>query len=224
MEPNETANAETTPQAAGNPGMVGTGDQKVLPPENLPEENTRESLKGKNKDDLWAMYIEMDVKDGYTNKKKVNVEQIICALLGEEYVPEVPTAPEVTGTTPEEKPKVDPAPPKAQVKEKTQEIPDGIDSEKLMTPGAIATKKAFDAAHKVTFYVPLKNGAKQGSFETVTVNGYRMEIKKGMIVTIPKPVADILTESLNTQLGTGGISLDESMRIDRNDGKLNALV
>jgi hypothetical protein len=52
---------------------------------------------------------------------------------------------------------------------------------------------------KVEVYVPLEIGEslKSNPFVPVTINGYRLNVPKGVRVQVPKPVADIIFESLN---------------------------
>ena len=54
------------------------------------------------------------------------------------------------------------------------------------------TKVILDAAPKVSFLVPRTEGEDPNSEETVQINGYMYTIKKGNMVEIPKPVADLL--------------------------------
>lgn len=47
----------------------------------------------------------------------------------------------------------------------------------------------------VQFMIPLGFGEKRGAFESVILNGYRLNIMKGVMVEIPKQVAEILANS-----------------------------
>lgn len=58
-----------------------------------------------------------------------------------------------------------------------------------LTGDALAMKKALEKEPKVSYYIPLGIGEKKGAYETVTLNGYRLTIKKGVRVEIPKPMA-----------------------------------
>ena len=79
-------------------------------------------------------------------------------------------------------------------------------------------KKALDKQPKVAFLIPLASGEKNGAYETVQINGFRMVIKKGAMVTIPKQVAEILANhyKVNTEAG-------DDIRIDRDDNIRSAL-
>lgn len=64
-------------------------------------------------------------------------------------------------------------------------------------------KKHLDSQPKVQFLVPLATGEKRGAEETVQINGYRMVIKKGTMVTIPQQVAEILADHYRIQMEAG---------------------
>lgn len=54
------------------------------------------------------------------------------------------------------------------------------------------TKYILDHAPKVSFLIPLAESDVANAEETVEINGYKYTIKKGNMVTIPQPVADLL--------------------------------
>lgn len=62
------------------------------------------------------------------------------------------------------------------------------------------TKTILDAAPKVSFLVPRTEGEDPRVTETVQINGYKYEIKKGHMVEIPKPVADLLARKYQVQM------------------------
>jgi len=70
---------------------------------------------------------------------------------------------------------------------------------------------------KVSVYVPLEIGEDLRShpFVPVTINGYRLNVPKGVRVDVPKPVADIIFESLNIYEDNSA----NSMRADRDEVK-----
>lgn len=61
------------------------------------------------------------------------------------------------------------------------------------------TKRKLAAEETTKFMIPLGIGERHGAVETVTINGYRLSIKKGMLVEIPLSVANILMEHLNVR-------------------------
>lgn len=74
----------------------------------------------------------------------------------------------------------------------------------LMTEDAKIMKKTLDAQPKVAFYIPLGPEEKLGqAYESVTINGYRLEIKKGMMVNVPQQVSEMLMEHMNIQSSVG---------------------
>lgn len=63
----------------------------------------------------------------------------------------------------------------------------------------IRTKKALAAAPKTKWIVNLEPGERPGATISVTINGYRLSIKKGVLVEIPVPVAEVLASHYNVQ-------------------------
>ena len=61
---------------------------------------------------------------------------------------------------------------------------------------ASAMKKKLDSQSKVSILIPLE-GDKPGTTFPVTLNGLRLNILKGMYVSVPKQVAEIVMESQN---------------------------
>lgn len=62
----------------------------------------------------------------------------------------------------------------------------------------MAKRKLADAP-TTKFMVPFDIGEKHGAVVTVTVNGYRLSIKKGVLVEIPVPVAELLMKHLDVR-------------------------
>lgn len=64
-------------------------------------------------------------------------------------------------------------------------------------------KEMLSKQPKVRIYVPLEGKEVPGTQLPVTLNGYRVNVPKGMYVDVPQQVADIIMESLNqTELAT----------------------
>jgi hypothetical protein len=58
-------------------------------------------------------------------------------------------------------------------------------------------KAVLDAQPKVSVYIPLENGEPKGTQLPVEINGYRVNVPKGVPnVQVPKAVADIVFHSL----------------------------
>lgn len=72
---------------------------------------------------------------------------------------------------------------------------------------------------KVAFMIPRDPMEADGlAYETVQINGHRMEIKKGVMVTIPRQVAEILAEKYRVQLEAGA-----EKRLDRSEDVMDKL-
>ena len=56
-------------------------------------------------------------------------------------------------------------------------------------------KAKLAAQPKVRIIIPKDKHEKEGSFETVQLNGYTYQIKKGVYVEVPQQIADIIMES-----------------------------
>jgi hypothetical protein len=65
------------------------------------------------------------------------------------------------------------------------------------------TKAILAKEPKVSFFIPLGIGEKIGAYETVQLNGYRLMIKKGVVVEIPISIQVILAEYLNITSAAG---------------------
>lgn len=77
--------------------------------------------------------------------------------------------------------------------------------------GKAAAMKAHLAKQpKVSFLIPLGFGEKRGAYETVIMNGYRLNIMKGVMVEIPRQVAELLAESYQLTAAAG-----ENFLVDR---------
>lgn len=61
-----------------------------------------------------------------------------------------------------------------------------------LTDEQLVTKDKLSRQPKVLVYVPLDPGEKKGAYRSVTINGYRFEVKKGMQVQVPQAVADLI--------------------------------
>ena len=77
------------------------------------------------------------------------------------------------------------------------------DLTRSMTNDAKAVKKKLSVEPKVPYTIPLGFGEKVGAEESVTINGYRIVIKKGVRVMLPMTVVDLLDEYLNIQNAVG---------------------
>lgn len=69
-----------------------------------------------------------------------------------------------------------------------------------LTDEALFVKEKLAKEPRLPFYVPLDQGEKKGvAYRSVTINGYRCEVKKGMLVEVPKSIYNILVDSYNAE-------------------------
>lgn len=84
-------------------------------------------------------------------------------------------------------------------------------------------KKEIESGPWIRMNIHLETGEKRGAFETVNINGVRYEIKKGVSVDLPGPVADMLANYLNIQLGSGNIDVENEFSVDKSTESQDAL-
>lgn len=123
-------------------------------------------------------------------------------------------------TAEEEAPKEVEAPVEAPVEkpvEKPVEQRSGAKEEASLLKDASDMKAVLDAQPKVQVYVPLDMGEtlKSHPFIPVTINGYRLNVPKGVRIAVPQTIADILFESLNIYEENSA----SAMRADRTEVK-----
>jgi len=83
---------------------------------------------------------------------------------------------------------------------------------------AAATKRKLMAGPKTMFMIPLAPGEKEGATEMVQLNGYKLTIKKGAMVEIPVPMANILAAHYRIEMSAGS-----EKRLDRSEDVAKAL-
>lgn len=62
---------------------------------------------------------------------------------------------------------------------------------------AARMKEALEKQEKVPVFVPLDGKEKKGTQLPVTLNGYRVNVPKGLYVKVPQQVAQVIMDSLN---------------------------
>ena len=87
--------------------------------------------------------------------------------------------------------------------------------EAQMTQDAKDTKAVLAKQPKVRIFIPLGINEKKGKCppESVTINGYRMELPKGEYVTVPQGVADLIEKHYN--MTAENTEAGEAFRLDR---------
>lgn len=86
-----------------------------------------------------------------------------------------------------------------------------------------AMKEHLAKQPKVRMYIPLEGAEKVGTVYPVVMNGYRLNVPKGVYVDVPQPVADILRTSLQqTEEAGAQYRLDKAPK-ERNDALTGGL-
>lgn len=71
-----------------------------------------------------------------------------------------------------------------------------------LTELAAMTKAKLALEPKVQIVIPLDAGEKKGAFRAVSINGYRFEIKKNVMVSVPKSIAALVMSAYQTEYET----------------------
>lgn len=93
-----------------------------------------------------------------------------------------------------------------------------LNVQEALVGDAMHTKKVLDKEDKIMFMVPLSPHEKEGAYEEVYINGYRMTIKKGVMVQVPVSVANLLANKYQIEMDAG-----KDFRIDRSEKVEEAL-
>jgi hypothetical protein len=80
------------------------------------------------------------------------------------------------------------------------------------------TKAILDAQEHTNFIIPMADGEQEGAYDTIQINGYKLTIKKGVMVNIPIAVANLLAEKYRINMTAG-----MNKRIDRDNEHSEAL-
>lgn len=80
------------------------------------------------------------------------------------------------------------------------------------------TQAALEAQPRVLFYVPLAPGENPKTLEFVSINGFSVEIRKGVTVAMPKQIVEMIIEKYKIEQAAGA-----EKRIDRDDKTTEAL-
>lgn len=64
----------------------------------------------------------------------------------------------------------------------------------------LQVKAKLDKEPRIPFFIPLEGEEKKGiAYRSVTINSYRCEIKKGMMVSLPQSIFKLLTQSMQLE-------------------------
>jgi hypothetical protein len=80
------------------------------------------------------------------------------------------------------------------------------------------TKAMLDAQSKVSIFVPYEPGEPKGSMLPVNINGYRVNVPKGVYVDVPESIAEIIKHSLDIYDNNSATG----MRLDQADAEKRA--
>ena len=61
---------------------------------------------------------------------------------------------------------------------------------------------------KVQVVIPLQQGEKPGAVEIVQINGVTLNVKKGVMVALPRPFAELVMNFTNIQMENGSVGGD----------------
>lgn len=75
--------------------------------------------------------------------------------------------------------------------------------QQLLNADAKASKERLAKQPRCDFLIPLSPGEQPGAYDTVQINGYKLTIQKGVMVNIPRQVAEILAEKYAIQTSAG---------------------
>lgn len=117
---------------------------------------------------------------------------------------------------------------KEEVKEEKEEVKTETKSEKPVQnikdtndeymKSVLKVKEVVNKERKVSIHIPLSQGEKRGeAIETVTINGYSWNIRKGEMVEVPLSVYKILADSM------GLVSAADEFKVDRDNETVEAL-
>lgn len=78
---------------------------------------------------------------------------------------------------------------------KIQDVVDAPNAGANLTEEALRVKLMLAKQPKLPFFIPLDPGEKKGAYRSVTINGYRCEVKKGVMVNVPESIYKLLVKS-----------------------------
>lgn len=84
------------------------------------------------------------------------------------------------------------------------------DITEIWTNRARETQKELEAQPKVRIMIPLKDGEAAGSVQEFNINGYRIAVRKNVMVDVPEQIAEMIMERYQIEATAG-----QGIRIDR---------
>jgi hypothetical protein len=113
------------------------------------------------------------------------------------------------------------------IKEEVEEVEEVEETPKVVKQAPVMgmsadpieqTREILKHQEHVNFIVPMASGEKPGAYETVQINGYKLTIQKGVMVSIPKAVANLIANKYRINMEAGSES-----KIDRDAKTSEAL-
>ncbi len=76
-------------------------------------------------------------------------------------------------------------------------VRDAAPANTTLSEEALMVKQKLSKQPKLPIFLPLENGERKGiSYRPVIINGYRFEVKKGIMVYVPQAVHDLLINAM----------------------------
>lgn len=137
--------------------------------------------------------------------------------------------PEPKREVPPATPRVTPTAPKALEFASSSEVRDykipGVTEKNLagvaLSDEALKVKAKLAKEPRIQTFVPLDSGERPGAYRSVTINGYRCEVKKGKLVSLPQSIATLLLKSMEIEMDT--LNNDERNLANADEGTRRAL-
>jgi hypothetical protein len=138
-------------------------------------------------------------------------------LLEEETVEETPFDSIEEEVEIDEEVEVEETPAPKAVKKTVVEAPK-VNSDQGLKNDAKNTQAILEKEDKVMFMIPLAQGEKAGAVHDCFINGHKISVRKGAMVSIPESVAKLLADAYEIQMEAGS-----EFAIDSSNEKLDAL-
>jgi hypothetical protein len=138
-------------------------------------------------------------------------------LLEEETVEETPVESPEEEVEIVEEVEVEETPAPKAVKKEVVQAPVANSDQGLKTDAKL-TETNLAKQDKVSIMIPLGQGEKAGTTHDCFINGHKITVRKGAMVSVPQAVAEMIAQSYQIELEAGS-----DFAIDSSDEKLNAL-
>jgi len=152
-------------------------------------------------------------KQEISNWDKMERPELLVALAGEPEEEEAPKEEAKEGVV------LDPVVPEEEEEEELKVTAPGVEEGHVPTGSkAERMREKLAKQPKVRVLIPISSNEKQGSTMSVILNGYRLNIAKGVYVDVPEQVADVIMESQKQTVK----ALDHPLKIKGDKPELDA--